>query len=348
MFNAMYAHAGASVSVTGGTWALGAKGAQSETASPANQWTVTGSSDGTEDVLIRVTEGTSTWTARTTDDNNNATANEFVLRENDSAGTLIKGIDVILKSELAVDGTYAFGLWFKAPPSGSSEGEKTLTVTLTATGWVPPWACGVDLTVAHTAGDTAPVDKTVTYGTVESSLTGSAKCWITQNLGASQQATAWNDSTEPSAGWYWQFNRKAGWKYDSSLYRASAPTSWDSTNDNTYTGWDPAKDPCMLLLGAGWRLPTNTEWTNADNTGGWTDADNVTTGTYASVLKLHATGDLLSGSGALDYRGSNGYYWSSTQGSTTVGCFLAFGSSDSGMYDFGSKACGFSVRCLSD
>ncbi len=52
--------------------------------------------------------------------------------------------------------------------------------------------------------------------------------------------------------------------------------------------WLPANDPCTLLLGSGWRLPTLIEWETADATGGW---DNYNE-TFASVLKLHAAGYL--------------------------------------------------------
>ena len=60
------------------------------------------------------------------------------------------------------------------------------------------------------AGTVAPVDKTVTYGTVTNIPGETSKCWITSNLGADHQATAVNDATEASAGWYWQFNRHTG------------------------------------------------------------------------------------------------------------------------------------------
>jgi len=78
---------------------------------------------------------------------------------------------------------------------------------------------GDSITVTHTAaGGVAPVDKTVTYGTVLTNLAGPTattyRRWITQNLGATNQATSADDATEPSAGWYWQFNRKQGFKHD--------------------------------------------------------------------------------------------------------------------------------------
>lgn len=118
------------------------------------------------------------------------------------------------------------------------------------------WACGSSITINHVAGTVAPVTKTVTYGTLTSSLSGASKCWITRNLGASQQASSATDNTEASAGWYWQFNRKQGYQYTTTRTPSSA---WDATNDNSSATWEASKDPCTLELGSGWRIPTSTE-----------------------------------------------------------------------------------------
>ncbi len=199
-----------------------------------------------------------------------------------------------------------------------------------------PFSCGDNLTVTHTADSVAPVNKTVTYGTVSYIN----KCWITRNLGASNQASSATDTTEASAGWYWQFNRKQGYKHDGT--NRTPNTTWISSIDES-SDWLPANDPCTILLGTGWRIPTKTEWENADNTGGW---DNYNE-TYASVLKLHAAGYLGSSAGSLSYRGSEGYYWSSTQNSSTYGWSMIFNDGNSLMSNL-SKAFGFSLRCLRD
>src|ERR1035437_3213627 len=41
--------------------------------------------------------------------------------------------------------------------------------------------CGSTLTINHVSGAVAPETKTVSYGTVATSLSGAGKCWITQN-----------------------------------------------------------------------------------------------------------------------------------------------------------------------
>jgi len=202
------------------------------------------------------------------------------------------------------------------------------------------WSCGDPLQVTHTAGDVSPVNKTVNYGTVETNLTGTNQCWITQNLGSDQQASSAADATEASAGWYWRFNRKQGYKHDGTTRTPN--TAWIASIDEN-TDWETANDPCTILLGAGWRMPTYTEWYNADQNGGWNNRDD----TYNSVLKLHAAGYLNYSNGSLSIRGAYGHYWSSTQANTTNGWTLSFSISHSYM-GHGNKAYGFSARCLRD
>ena len=200
--------------------------------------------------------------------------------------------------------------------------------------------CGTSLTINHIAGIVAPVTKTVVYSTVANIPGATSKCWITSNLGSDHQATALNDATEASAGWYWQFNRKQGYKHDGTTRTPN--TTW-ITSIIEISDWVTANDPCNLQLGIVWRIPTYTEWYNVDNIGGWTNWN----GPWGSGLKLHASGSLSYNSGLLLYRGSYGYYWSSTPYSTEYGWNLVFNSGNSGMQNNG-KAFGFSVRCLRD
>jgi hypothetical protein len=209
-------------------------------------------------------------------------------------------------------------------------------VSFTTTGF----SCGTILTVNHVAGTVAPVTKTVNYGIAETNLSGTNKCWITQNLGADHQAATVTDATEASAGWYWQFNRKQGFKHDGSIRTPS--TSWIATiNENS--DWSAANDPCTLLLGALWRIPTITEWQNADDTRGWNNYNDA----FASVLKLHASGSLSFWNGILNSRGSSGIFWSSSTGTDTYGWRFSIGSSFC-YTDYYEKSFGWSVRCLKD
>ena len=111
-------------------WAIGILKAETEAISSTDKWTVTGSSDGSEDILVNVSS-TGSWTAST--DGGQATEDVFVLREDTSGGLVIPGSNATLKTGLGIQpATYSFGLWFKAPISTSEEGAHTLTVTLTA------------------------------------------------------------------------------------------------------------------------------------------------------------------------------------------------------------------------
>ena len=199
--------------------------------------------------------------------------------------------------------------------------------------------CPSAFTVLHYEGlNGAAVTKTVTYGSVSTNVSGAAKCWITQNLGADHQATLATDGTEPSAGWYWQFNRSQAYQYTTALY----PASWVATINET-SDWVPANDPCNLLLGNGWRIPTTMEWTNADGAPqNWNNSAN----TYSSVLKIHGGGYLVSG--AITSRGTTGEFWTSTQASAANGGNLGLNTTVCYMQNNAKSTYGFSLRCLRD
>jgi hypothetical protein len=202
---------------------------------------------------------------------------------------------------------------------------------------ITPGTCG-SVTVNHVAGTVAPVNKTVTYGTVTNIPGEPLKCWITSNLGASHQATAVDDATEESAGWYWQFNRRQGYKHD-----GSAPTpAWTIFSIIENSDWLSLNDPCSLELGPAWRIPTNTEWSNVSFY--WVNWNYP----WNSALKLHAAGEIsLVENGVLAGRGSFGFYWSSKQNSTTRSWYLSFYSELCAVNEY-YKAYGHSLRCIRD
>jgi uncharacterized protein (TIGR02145 family) len=216
---------------------------------------------------------------------------------------------------------------------------------LTFNNGVPTWRqlsspCGTSIIVNHLAGMVAPVDKTVTYGTVSNIPGELTKCWITSNLGADHQAISVDDATEASAGWYWRFNSKQGYKHDGTPRTPN--TTWISAI-NEVSDWTIANDPCAIELGSGWRIPTKTEWTNVFTIGSWTTWYEA----WTSELKMHAAGYLSPTDGSLSSRGSYGDYWSSSQGNYTDAWCLFFGSSICGT-DTYSKALGLSLRCVRD
>jgi len=212
----------------------------------------------------------------------------------------------------------------------------SIATLLTAT---TTFSCGSNINIVHVAGNISPVNKTTSYSTTASSASGSSKCWITKNLGADTEATSVTDPTEQSSGWYWQFNRKQGFKHDGSTRTPN--TSW-ITSINESSNWLPANDPCALILGSGWRLPTYTEYNNFGVLTGWVDYSQA-----YNAIKFVSAGELSESNGTLGSRGSYGRYWTSTQTSNANGNYLRLGSGYVNMGDF-YKHFGFSVRCLKD
>lgn len=244
----------------------------------------------------------------------------------------------LTKTETALNCNTAYTRYVWA--YGACEG---VPATMTQTTTACPFICGTSvIQVNHVAGDVAPVNKTVTYGTVGDIPGTPGKCWITSNLGADQQATAVNDATEASAGWYWQFNRKQGYKHDG-VTRTPATTWINYVYENS--DWTSQNNPCTIELGAGWRLPTWTEWDNVKAAGGWTNWN----GPWSSNLKMHAAGFLSYLHGGLNGRGGSGAYWSMTQQPTSYdgAVNVLFGSSSYSV-QYASKTYGETLRCIKD
>ncbi len=200
--------------------------------------------------------------------------------------------------------------------------------------------CGSSVTINHVAGNVAPVTKTVAYGITTNIPGEPSKCWTTSNLGADHQATSVDDPTEASAGWYWQFNRKQGYKHDGTIRTPN--TTW-ITSINENLDWQPVNDPCVLELGNGWRIPTKSEWENVVMMGNWTNWNDP----WNSDLKLHAAGYLSQDDGSLWTRGSDGQYQSTTQFNAEISKFLYINSSYTS-FESALKSYAFSIRCLRD
>jgi hypothetical protein len=236
---------------------------------------------------------------------------------------------------LTLPGTAVLRWTISNPPCPQSTDEVVITSVP-----CPPFVCGDTLHINHVMGAVAPESKQVSYGTVMTNLSGANKCWITQNLGASTQASSATDTTNAAAGWYWQFNRMQGYRNGS-----PSPTTpgWPTVSISEPSDWTAANDPCAIELGTGWRIPTQAEWTNADANGSWSSGAHA----YNSVLKLHAAGLIYGSPGVLYSRGGDGSYWSSTSYSNSSARYLGFGSSYSYMvYD--AKTYGNTLRCIKD
>lgn len=194
---------------------------------------------------------------------------------------------------------------------------------------------------------------TYTPDTVINPTTG--ETWMDRNLGATQVATS---STDADAyGDLYQWGRSAdGHESRTSGITATLATSdapghsdfikngsnsydWrNPQNDNLWQGVSGTNNPCPR----GYRLPTEAEW-DAERTS-W--SSNNAAGAFASPLKLPVAGSRSFSNGSISNEGSTGGYWSSS----VLGGFarfLDFGSSNASMIS-GSRAYGFSIRCLKE
>ena len=229
-------------------------------------------------------------------------------------------------------------------------------------------ACGsatsnsADLTVATSllicGSPTAIVD-------VTNPITGDT--WMDRNLGASQQATAYDDYLAYGALFQWgrlsdghecitwtssttsdgaeQANETSTNSstdvpgHSDFILEPNSPYDWrDPQNDNLWQGVSGINNPCP----SGYRLPTEAELDN--ERASWSSQDY--NGAYASPLKLVVAGYRRYSAGTLFSTGSGGNYRSSS----VAGIFapsLYFTSSDAYMSS-NHRAYGFSVRCIKD
>jgi uncharacterized protein (TIGR02145 family) len=227
-------------------------------------------------------------------------------------------------------------------------GGQTCTLSIVANS-AGPWTGGY----VHCNGTpTAIVDVTSPTG----------KVWMDRNLGANRAATS---STDAEAyGSHFQWGRFADGHQCVNRYPGDGVTTsglagftsstdtpghadfvssndWrNPQNDVLWQGFNNINNPCP----AGYRVPSDAElraervsWSPSSS------ARNSATA-FASPLKWTVAGSRQNATGAINFAGGNGNYWSSsTSGSDSQD--LGFGSSFSGIYP-ATRAYGLSVRCI--
>lgn len=187
-----------------------------------------------------------------------------------------------------------------------------------------------------------------TYTTVQATWDGLGgdKMWTRMNLGATAEPSSPTDQSKESAGWFFQFGLKQGFFMDESE-RIPEVGWFGSISVNA--DWGDTQDPCRLLLGEPWRLPTLDEWEvflNAPAEDGGM-GNGTLEDAYNSALKLHAAGIVTSNGTSLDVWGLHGYYWSRNQNNNTEANGLQFNSSFSSLV-YGEKTFGLPVRCIQE
>lgn len=191
------------------------------------------------------------------------------------------------------------------------------------------------------------------------------KRFMCHNLGAANfSSDPFTPSWENHGGyWQWGIADEAATGpsgTNGSTPNDAAPGVWNTTSALPGAWSDGSKkdeDPCP----DGFRVPTKTQWegvfnpslnvvTDASGSTWASSPTNYTSGkNFGPSLMLPAAGFRIFISGALFSRGSNGYYWSSTESGTfnTWAWYLFFGSGGAGMLE-NESTFGYSVRCIAE
>jgi len=198
-------------------------------------------------------------------------------------------------------------------------------------------------------GTAAPLTSTVLIAS------GVSKVFLAHNLGADNSLDA-HTPVQGIHGNYYQWGILAHVADDTTSVEPISPWNTDSAANGAWAdGSKTATDPCP----AGFRVPTNAQWAAviANNTRSSTGSWAAGTANFGSAihwgpnestknLTLPAAGFRNTSNGALTNRGSNGYYWSSTENGTYA-FYLLFGSSNANTSS-SYRTYGFSVRCVSE
>lgn len=173
---------------------------------------------------------------------------------------------------------------------------------------------------------------------------GGNKFWLGVNLGATTRPETSVDDSPSSAGWYFQFNRKQAFHHNGEILTPQ----WRLQEIDEEASWGLNNDPCRILLGETWRLPTVVElraFREASASSGGMGEGNRTSA-FNSDLRLHAAGELQTFDGELRFRGERGRYWASDQFDPRRGEVLGF--EDASSTFASNKAFGRPVRCVKD
>jgi len=194
------------------------------------------------------------------------------------------------------------------------------------------------------------------YTNVSSDDSGGTYTFLNHNLGADTSLDP-HTPVKGLNGDYYQWGR----------YAPAADTdiiigTWGAQGgnpDDVDGGWTPVakgpKDPCPV----GFRVPSSAEWVAVDtyNTAfrtasPWGSTEFGSALHYGpdantKLLTLPAAGTRSNTNGALNNRGSNGVYWSSTENSS-VAYYLSFNSSNVSLANNYNRTNGFSVRCIAE
>lgn len=207
--------------------------------------------------------------------------------------------------------------------------------------------CPLNLVVEHRTSDgVSAVDVTITYDVVGTDITGSRKCWITRNLGATQKATQAIGGDPETYGWFWQFNQPQGFTYNR-IKESFVPSSGWSSSIAENSDWSLKRDPCRKVMGGTWRLPTSVEWKAVALLGDFFDIQSA----YAADIQLYASPYVCFKTGMVKFSPDFLALWSSSSARPRKGSYGYSIGIDPMFFmanDYTKKTQGLPVRCLMD
>ena len=182
----------------------------------------------------------------------------------------------------------------------------------------------------------------------------SGTLWATCNVGATTPEGygdyfAWGE-TQTKSTYNWSTYRYCnGSYYTLTKYCNNSDYGYNGFTDNL-TILQPGDDAATANWGNGWCMPTRAQWEELyqNTTNSWATQNGVNgrvfTAANGNSLFLPAAG--YRWDSELDYAGSHGYYWSRSlnTGYPSRAWNFIFYSDDCGMYSYGYRDRGFSVR----
>ncbi len=252
----------------------------------------------------------------------------------------------------------------------TSTGVAGLTATLSAGNFADgPGSVSYDITGTPTGAGTASfalniggqnctLNVTVSYFCKAKTDATSFSKFLCYNLGAANTSA---DPFTPS----WEING-GYWQWGSKTEAAAGPVGPNAgdANDGAVSGWNTtvapdgawsdasktSSDPCP----AGYRVPTKAQWDGliANNTitavgSSWTDdPTNYSSGMkFGDYLLLPAAGVRFFNNGALFFRGTTGYYWSSTEDVNNLAWAVGFDNMNNSTVNE-TRLFGTTIRCI--
>jgi uncharacterized protein (TIGR02145 family) len=253
-----------------------------------------------------------------------------------------------------VTSTGVAGLTATLSAGNFADGPGSVSYDITGT----PSGAGTASFALNIGGQNCTLNVTVSYFCKAKTDATTFSKFLCYNLGAANTSA---DPFTPS----WEING-GYWQWGSKTEAAAGPVGPNAgdANDGAVSGWNTtvapdgawsdasktSSDPCP----AGYRVPTKAQWDGliANNTmtavgSSWTDdPTNYSSGMkFGNDLLLPTAGVRFFNNGALFFRGTTGYYWSSTEDVNNLAWAVGFDNMNNNTVNE-SRLFGTTIRCI--